>query len=61
MKSLFAIVVCLYIGTETVAAKKVELPFATTKQPEAYRPGKVLRSIELEVFCFLKIISVCKL
>jgi hypothetical protein len=52
MKSLLAIVVCLYIGTETLAVRKLELPFATTKQREADRLAKALRSIELEVIFF---------
>ncbi|XP_048780979.2 peptidase inhibitor R3HDML-like [Ostrea edulis] len=49
MKSLLIIVVCLYIGAETLAAKKFELPFATTKQREAVKLVKALRSIELEI------------
>ena len=49
MKCLVALVVCVCIAEQAGAARKFELPFATTKNREAKKIAQVLRSLDVEV------------
>ncbi|XP_078334902.1 uncharacterized protein LOC144625948 isoform X1 [Crassostrea virginica] len=49
MKFLVALVVCFCIAEQAGAARKFELPFATTKDREAKKIAQVLRSLDVEI------------